>query len=503
MRRLIKYGTGLVAILGLLLLFSPANVKAEVKTIFVEDYAGILNDQDKMAIRDLNEKTFKELEGEPQYAVVTLKNLDKYGSIEDYAEKKFQKLGIGNENSDNGFLFVISIEDHDYRLETGYGVEAVITDGMKRDIVTSDIEDELRAENYGKAVMMITANIEKVVVERYGDYAASVAQVDESKARTRQFIKMVLMGIMSLGLVFVFGIFQHNQKKKKIQKAAEKFVSPELQVQLYNNPRKPLVLGGQQLPTDHRLRDWQLSKAVATALISQPAWKNVDDREELLKEQIGKFFVEDAVVKYWKQKPENAEYNLDIYLEHDSFNSLVATYHQQFFNQTVLTRNPLTGEVGYKIIKEFVDKVTQEHKRALQITAQNKAKVKSVSEQFLVNNNVRFRDTTDQRLMVALMVYFVLKDRNLADPNLVTQNLIGQPEIERAYGFARKKRQSIERSYRNKAIADLESMMLGTYFLQSSMMWSSYRSSSSGSSLGGGSSFGGGSSGGGGFSGKW
>ncbi|MBP2966992.1 TPM domain-containing protein, partial [Acinetobacter baumannii] len=126
--------------------------------------------------------------------------------IEDYAVEKFQKLGIGAKELDNGFLFVISVEDRKYRLETGYGVEDVITDSMKKKVVTEKATDLLQEEKYADAVMLISKNIESLVVEKYSDMDAAkdyIANEKAKEARMEKIVFGVFFGLVLLVLLFL------------------------------------------------------------------------------------------------------------------------------------------------------------------------------------------------------------------------------------------------------------------------------------------------------------
>lgn len=493
MKKVTKMIQLLVVLFGLSLI--GTRVYAE-ETIFVEDQAGILTADDKRYIHDLNETTFKQLEGQPQYAVVTLKGL-KGDSIENYAEKKFKELGIGNKEIDNGFLFVISLEDRKFRLETGYGVESVITDSMKEDVVTEQVKDDLKAENYRQAVMAVTKNVEHLVKERYGNYAASVAAIEDQKVRNQQILKVVLVGFASLGLVIVFAIVVYLLRKKRIQRRFETYVSPKLQVRVYGRSTTGLNLG--MVAETKGFKDYHLSKVAATKTIRNPNRARLAKDEAYLKETIATYLIEDVIIAYWSSNKKTANYEIGVYLEEDNVRRIRKNANQ-LFNGQPLTKNPLFTNDGHQLIETYMAHVTAKHKRALEISEHNKGIVKEAVTAYL-RGNVSFKDGVDERLMVALMTYFLLEGRNLAEEGAVDKELLSQGSLMKSYDKAKKKRRSIESGYRRQAISDLDQMMIGSYYLQQAMVWSSYSASSS--SGGGGASFGGGSSGGGGFSGGW
>jgi len=112
---------------------------------FVNDFAAILDKQDAIALdnfcRDIESKTGVEI------AVVTIETLGGR-SIETYANEIFNSWGIGKKGKDNGVLFLVSVRDRKVRIEVGYGLEPVLTDGICGQIIRDIIAPEFRKNNY-------------------------------------------------------------------------------------------------------------------------------------------------------------------------------------------------------------------------------------------------------------------------------------------------------------------------------------------------------------------
>lgn len=495
MKKLTSIIQWLVVLFGLSLVISSTAYGQE--TIFVEDHAGILTADDKRYIHELNETTFKQLEGQPQYMLVILNNLAG-NSIEDYAEKKFQELGVGNKDMDNGFLFVFSLEDRKFRLETGYGVEAVITDSMKDDVVTEEIKDYLADENYRQAAMGVTRNIEQIVKERYGNYAASVAAIENRKIRNQQIVKMILLGFASLGFVIILAILIYLFRKKQLQRRFEQYVSPHLQVYVYQGGNN----GSNSGMSSNRkgFKEYKLSKIAATKTIHQPKGGGVSKDDNYLKKIVATYLIEDLIIAYWCNNRKVIKYDVAVYLEEGQIRQLVSKYSNQLFSKQPLTKNPLSSHEGYQLIEPYMTQLTAQHKRSLEIIKRNKGLVRVAVTAYLQETRATFKDGVDEHLMISLMTYFLLEGKNLAEEDLVDKELLSQSSMMKVKAKAKKKRRSIESGYRQQAISDLDQMMIGSYYMQQAVVWSSYSSSSSSD---GGASFGGGSSGGGGFSGGW
>lgn len=114
---------------------------------FVNDYEGIIENADEL------EKKLSDFEKETgiEIAVLTTSNFeDTY--LEDYAVKVFEKWGIGKADEDNGLLFLVSKEQREMRIEVGYGLEPIITDGVAGRIRDQAVLPNFREDDYTKGI---------------------------------------------------------------------------------------------------------------------------------------------------------------------------------------------------------------------------------------------------------------------------------------------------------------------------------------------------------------
>ncbi|HKT86752.1 MAG TPA: TPM domain-containing protein, partial [Novosphingobium sp.] len=73
-----------------------------------------------------------------QLVVVTLADLQGY-DIADYGYQLGRAWGIGHKGDDNGALLIVAPKERKLRIEVGYGLEPVLTDGMSFLIINNDI----------------------------------------------------------------------------------------------------------------------------------------------------------------------------------------------------------------------------------------------------------------------------------------------------------------------------------------------------------------------------
>ncbi len=129
-------------------------------TGYVNDGAGLLSPQGK----DELESQLAQLEKDTtaQVFVATVKSLEG-DSIEDYASRLFEKWKIGQKDKDNGVLFLVALDDHKMRIEVGYGLEPVITDGRAGRIRDDDVIPLFKKNDYEGGIKAGVASIEKYI----------------------------------------------------------------------------------------------------------------------------------------------------------------------------------------------------------------------------------------------------------------------------------------------------------------------------------------------------
>jgi uncharacterized protein len=82
-----------------------------------------------------------------QIAVVILKTLDGY-PLSDYAFELAERWGIGQSETNNGVLLLISKEERKLYIATGYGMEGMMPDALTRRIIAENITPHFRQGSY-------------------------------------------------------------------------------------------------------------------------------------------------------------------------------------------------------------------------------------------------------------------------------------------------------------------------------------------------------------------
>ncbi|WP_413627562.1 TPM domain-containing protein [Fructilactobacillus vespulae] len=148
---------GFIFLLTIFTIVGPAAAK---ESNWVKDDAHVLSENTISQIDSLNNDDLSKVKGHPQYAVITLNGIPTgQGSIEDYAHDQYKKLGLGQKGWNNGILLIIDTKNHVNRLETGTGMEAVLPDGAKSQIISTEIQQAFKQQDYNTGVAKLSTQL--------------------------------------------------------------------------------------------------------------------------------------------------------------------------------------------------------------------------------------------------------------------------------------------------------------------------------------------------------
>lgn len=116
----------------------------------VNDFANVIDpgsaDQMESLAREVLQKTG---------TAVVVATVDTVGENEDYtlyANGLYKAWGIGKKGEDKGVLIFLTVKERKIRIETGYGVEGILPDGLVGEILDKYVLPQLKAGDYGKGL---------------------------------------------------------------------------------------------------------------------------------------------------------------------------------------------------------------------------------------------------------------------------------------------------------------------------------------------------------------
>lgn len=111
----------------------------------VSDFAGVFAPEEKGRIESRLESVRRQTGIE--IAIVTVRTMQG-GEVDDFANRLFERWGIGQKGQDNGVLLFAAIEDRKARIEVGYGLEGVVNDALAGRILRQDVFPSFKRGDY-------------------------------------------------------------------------------------------------------------------------------------------------------------------------------------------------------------------------------------------------------------------------------------------------------------------------------------------------------------------
>ena len=130
----------------------------------VNDYAKVLtqdeaNDFENLLVKYDNETSV-------QITVVIMSTIDGY-PIDDYAFELGEKWGVGQGDTDNGAVVVVSIDERKMWIATGYGLEATLPDAIVKRIIQNEITPQFKGGRYYHG---LKAGADAMILATKGEY---------------------------------------------------------------------------------------------------------------------------------------------------------------------------------------------------------------------------------------------------------------------------------------------------------------------------------------------
>jgi uncharacterized protein len=137
--------------------------------------------------------------------VVTMESIGD-NELNDYVNSLYKAWGIGKKGEDKGVLIFLTLKERKFRIETGYGVEGILPDGLVGEIRDRYAIPYFRKGDFGQGLSNTMIAVASVVAKAANvsiTGGVPVAQPEERKVRQRgsvwPFIILALIVVSLLG----------------------------------------------------------------------------------------------------------------------------------------------------------------------------------------------------------------------------------------------------------------------------------------------------------------
>jgi uncharacterized protein len=138
-----------------------------------------------------------------QVVVVTLPNLQGM-EIEDYGYQLGRAWGIGQKGKNTGALFIIAPSEHKVRIEVGYGLEPVLTDGLSSVILQTQVLPKFHAGDINGGV---EAGTDAIIQQLGLDPQTAQANAQAAEHRPAAPPLRIPIFLIIIGVFFVVRLF--------------------------------------------------------------------------------------------------------------------------------------------------------------------------------------------------------------------------------------------------------------------------------------------------------
>ena len=161
---------------------------------YVTDAAGLLDAGSKQSL----EEQLAEFERQTstEIAVATVPSLEG-DTIEDYAVVLFKQWGVGKKGKDNGVLLLVAPNEHKMRIEVGYGLEPILTDGRCGEIIRDIMAPAFRKGDYPNGIEQAVRAVQTLLQSGNGQESPF------STERIRNWPFKQLLPLLLMGMIYL------------------------------------------------------------------------------------------------------------------------------------------------------------------------------------------------------------------------------------------------------------------------------------------------------------
>ncbi|MDA8123758.1 MAG: TPM domain-containing protein [Deltaproteobacteria bacterium] len=126
----------------------------------------------------------------------------------DYANRLYKAWGIGKKGEDKGVLLFLALKERRVRIETGYGVEGILPDGLTGEILDRYALPWFKKGDYGRGFLETTAALASVVAKDAGVTLTGVPRQEPRPVRTEKVPGIFQLLLLAAAVFFLLGTRQ-------------------------------------------------------------------------------------------------------------------------------------------------------------------------------------------------------------------------------------------------------------------------------------------------------
>jgi len=131
----------------------------------VNDFAGVISPEYRSRMESLSREVLEKTGTSVVVAVLPTLGGEE---LNDYTNRLYSAWGIGKKGQDKGVLIFLAVKERKLRIETGYGVEGILPDGLTGEIMDQYMIPPLRRGDYGAGLYNGLIAVSSVIAKDAG-----------------------------------------------------------------------------------------------------------------------------------------------------------------------------------------------------------------------------------------------------------------------------------------------------------------------------------------------
>jgi uncharacterized protein len=171
----------------------------------VNDFAGVIPAQYKSQMETLAREVL-----EKTGTAIVVATVETIGNNDpgDYANRLYQAWAIGKKGEDKGVLIFLAAKERQVRIETGYGVEGIIPDGLAGEILDRYAIPYFKAGDYGRGFFEAMTAVSSVVAKAAGVTLTGAPPSEQRPVGTERKLGIFQLALLLAAAFFLLGTRQ-------------------------------------------------------------------------------------------------------------------------------------------------------------------------------------------------------------------------------------------------------------------------------------------------------
>ncbi|MBU3916215.1 TPM domain-containing protein, partial [bacterium] len=183
---------------------SVAANKYPMRRGVVNDYANIIDSANASKMERLSREVLQK--AGTAVVIATVATIGENEDVNFYANGLYKAWGIGEKGKDKGVLIFLAVKERKIRIETGYGVEGILPDGLVGEILDKHVVPHLKTGDYSKALYNAMVACSAIIARDAGVQLSGSPMPSKAKASTAEkgvsgfeIIVFLIVAVLLLG----------------------------------------------------------------------------------------------------------------------------------------------------------------------------------------------------------------------------------------------------------------------------------------------------------------